>query len=106
MLLRLHLHTVMFEISVRLPWCLRVSLLPELLEQLSDRVVLRDGEGHLTPLTLLLPFHISNLPEDDLKEGESEHEACDVDCTLSSSRATLHIVLYLDVTECTYIMQL
>lgn len=48
-------------------WCLSVPLLPELLEQLADGVVVRNGEGHLAPLALLLPFDISNLPKDELE---------------------------------------
>ena len=66
--LRLHLHTVMIKVSVRLRWRLSVPLLSEPLEQLAYRVVFRNGEGHLVPLALLLSLHISDLSEDDLQE--------------------------------------
>lgn len=65
--LRLHLDAVMVAVSGRVCGCLSVPLLPELLEQLADGVVVRYGERHLGPLTLLLSLHISNLPKDELE---------------------------------------
>lgn len=66
--LRLHQHAVMIVVTVGLSLRLSISLLPEPLEQLADRVVVRNGESHLALLALLLPLHISNLSEDDLRE--------------------------------------
>lgn len=66
MVQRLHLHTVVIEVG--LPRGLSVSLQPEPLEQLADRVVFGDGESHLVPLALLLPLHVCNLSEDDLQQ--------------------------------------
>lgn len=71
--LQLHLHTVVIQVEVRLPGCLSVSLLPELLEELSDWVVLGDGEGDVALLTLLLPLHVSDLPEDDLHKNGTNY---------------------------------
>lgn len=62
----LHLHTVMITVSVRFSRCLSISLLSEPLEQLANRVVIRNGESHLIPLSLLLSLHISDLSEDYL----------------------------------------
>lgn len=69
--LRLHLHTVMVGVSVRLPRRLSVPLLSEPLEELPHRVVVRNGQSHLVPLALLLPLHVRDLSEDDLREGKS-----------------------------------
>lgn len=72
--LRLHLDTVVIEVSGRLSWRLSVPLLSEPLEQLADWVVFGNGESHLVPLVLLLPLHVRNLSEDYLQGGESVHE--------------------------------
>lgn len=66
-LVRLHLDAVMVTVSGGF-WYLSVPLLPELLEQLADGVVVRNGEGHLCPLALLLSLDVSNLPKDELEE--------------------------------------
>ena len=51
---------------------LDVPLIPELLEELADGMVVGDGEGDLVPLVLLLLLHVGDLPEDDLWEREKD----------------------------------
>lgn len=75
----LHLKLVLLQVQLRGGGCSLVPqllLLFKLLEEFSDRMVLRDGELHLVlrtlPLLFLLP-HLTDLAENDLQGIHTEN---------------------------------
>lgn len=86
-LVLLHLQLVLLQVQLQVaatcrgrPLAAHLLLLLELLEELPDRMVLRDGELHLVlgALTLLLLLlYLTDFPENDLEQETKTKERSD-----------------------------